>query len=168
MKGVANPIKTQELTVYKPKRAWWSLWLYKREVPKRAVKLLEDVDYYGITVPAGFVFDFASIPRGVWSYMSPDEPGIRIASLVHDWLYNKRGKITPDHIPADDMLRHFARLKVELTTDGCVQFSRHACDKVFLEIMTLRKFRADKRLLAYQAVDKFGWIYWNKPQEQTQ
>lgn len=166
MKGVVDDIDIRSVEIKKEKRAWWSLWLYKRKVREGAWLLLEDFDYYGITVKAGFVFDFASIPRAVWNYISPDEIGIRAASLVHDWLYNRRGVIFPDHLSTDEMIAHFGKLGA-FKAAGYVQFPRSAADKVFLEIMTLRKLRADKRLLAYQAVDKFGWIFWNKKVEES-
>ena len=39
-----------------------------------------------ITVPAGFVADFASIPRFLWSELSPVGEHAR-AAIVHDYLY---------------------------------------------------------------------------------
>ncbi|WP_425511399.1 DUF1353 domain-containing protein [Pararobbsia alpina] len=39
-----------------------------------------------ITVPAGFVTDYASIPRPLWSLYSPHDQYSR-ASVIHDYLY---------------------------------------------------------------------------------
>jgi hypothetical protein len=39
-----------------------------------------------ITVPAGFVAEFASIPRALWSELSPVGEHTR-AAIVHDYLY---------------------------------------------------------------------------------
>ena len=39
-----------------------------------------------ITVPAGFVTDFASIPRALWSELSPVGEH-KLAAIVHDYLY---------------------------------------------------------------------------------
>ena len=68
------------------------------------------VPYVGrITVPAGFETDFASIPRIVWSWLSPEDPVILFPSIVHDYLYSMRGMV--EGLPAvtreqaDDVLR---------------------------------------------------------------
>jgi hypothetical protein len=38
-----------------------------------------------IDIPAGFVTDFASIPRLLWNILPPEYHAV--ASLPHDWLY---------------------------------------------------------------------------------
>jgi hypothetical protein len=43
-----------------------------------------------ITVPAGFVTDFASVPRRLWSFYGPIETYGR-AAIVHDFLYWDQG-----------------------------------------------------------------------------
>lgn len=40
-----------------------------------------------ISVPAGFVTDGASIPRGLWSVFSPTGPWFG-AAVIHDFLYS--------------------------------------------------------------------------------
>jgi hypothetical protein len=53
--------------------------------------------YKPVTVPVGFVTDFASIPRAFWSLLRPD--GIyAYAAVIHDWLYweQDRSKDTSD------------------------------------------------------------------------
>ena len=58
----------------------------------RAFILLESMTYLigntniGITVPVGFVTDYASIPRRLWSLYSPHDQYSR-AAIVHDYLY---------------------------------------------------------------------------------
>ncbi|TKB88578.1 MAG: DUF1353 domain-containing protein [Nitrospira sp.] len=42
--------------------------------------------YKAVTVPTGFVTDFASIPRIFWSALKPDEE-YAYAAVVHDYLY---------------------------------------------------------------------------------
>jgi len=42
--------------------------------------------YVGVTVPTGFVADFASIPRIFWSLLRPDGE-YAYAAVVHDYLY---------------------------------------------------------------------------------
>lgn len=39
-----------------------------------------------ITAPAGFVTDFASVPRAFWAYLPPDDDYVT-AAVIHDWLY---------------------------------------------------------------------------------
>jgi len=41
----------------------------------------------GLTIPAGFEFDYASVPRGLWNTFPPIEAKHCRASLVHDWFY---------------------------------------------------------------------------------
>lgn len=43
-----------------------------------------------ITVPVGFVTDFASIPRAFWSLLRPDG-NYAYAAVIHDYLYWKQG-----------------------------------------------------------------------------
>lgn len=58
----------------------------------RAFILLEPMEYQVgtsdkvITIPAGFVTDYASIPRPLWSLYSPHDQYSR-AAIVHDYLY---------------------------------------------------------------------------------
>ena len=40
-----------------------------------------------IKIPAGFVTDFASVPRALQWYAPPKHPDYRIAAIVHDYLY---------------------------------------------------------------------------------
>lgn len=42
-----------------------------------------------ITVPAGFAWDGASVPRALWSLLPP-WGGYSGAALIHDWLYTVR------------------------------------------------------------------------------
>ena len=42
-------------------------------------------------IPAGFMFDGASIPRIFWSLIGyPLESEFRVAALIHDWCYRTR------------------------------------------------------------------------------
>lgn len=89
-----------------------------------------------VTVPAGFVYDKASVPRFVWAYIPRDDKDIVDAALVHDYLYTVQ-KIEGKWIP------------------------RETADAVFLELMERAGARLDKRRLAYRAVRCFGWRFWN-------
>lgn len=50
------------------------------------VGLPGDVDGTFIDVPAGFVTDFASIPRALWTILPPTGQYGK-AAVIHDWLY---------------------------------------------------------------------------------
>jgi hypothetical protein len=54
-----------------------------------------------VTVPAGFVTDFASIPRLPFVYLAEGGKGNR-AAVVHDWLYSSQAF---DRATADQVLR---------------------------------------------------------------
>jgi len=55
--------------------------------------------YGAVTVPPGFVTDFASIPRVFWSLLRPDGE-YAYAAVVHDYLYwmQTRSREEADHI----------------------------------------------------------------------
>jgi hypothetical protein len=38
-------------------------------------------------IPKGFKTDLASIPRPIWSFMSPAHSALMAPSIVHDWFY---------------------------------------------------------------------------------
>ena len=54
-------------------------------------ELMANFEYYRpdgeiIKVPAGFKFDFASIPKFAWSWIGSPTGKYGPASLIHDWL----------------------------------------------------------------------------------
>ena len=78
------PIKTKGF-------GWWKkLWIWISAT--RKFKVREDYTYYipwldvTVLIPAGFIFDGASIPRMFWPLLSPT--GILfIPGLLHDYGY---------------------------------------------------------------------------------
>lgn len=61
-----------------------------------------------IIIPAGFMSDFASIPRAALWYLDDDSPEILFGSLVHDYLYSLKGALPERSVTrqqADDLLR---------------------------------------------------------------
>lgn len=57
---------------------------------RRFALSLAFVAYVGVdkyTVPAGFVTDFASVPRGLWNILPPFGRYSR-AAVLHDWMYH--------------------------------------------------------------------------------
>lgn len=89
------------------------------------------------TVPTGFIYDLASIPR-IFRSVIPQVGKHREAATLHDYLYNRKGKL-------DDFV-----------------FTRKEADKVFLEAMKLSGVRFTRRRVMYAAVRLGGWTYWNK------
>jgi Protein of unknown function (DUF1353) len=115
--------------------------------PGNAWRLEEAYSYQDgpttITVPAGFEFDLASIPRPLWWLISPFELSIA-APLVHDFLSQHEGdppagSITPPRI-----------------------YSRPEADRLFRHIMEVEGVPWWRRVLAYFGVRAFGWLAWRR------
>ena len=68
--------------------------LVVKQISKKKWKLIEGFEYHIgsypskeiIKVPAGFVTDFASVPRIFWRILPPLGP-YKAAALIHDYLY---------------------------------------------------------------------------------
>jgi len=91
-----------------------------------------------IEVPAGFVTDFASIPRAVWSYLSPEDPVILYPSVIHDFLYTKP--------PGGGA---FGRA-----------ISRADADAVLREAMLASGARSTQAWVVFRSVRLFGGSHW--------
>lgn len=83
--------------------------------------------YFAIVVPAGFVTDFASIPRAFWRVLPPTGRYGK-AAVVHDYLYR-----TPE-----------------------IQVTRAEADKVFLDAMADLGVGTVTRRTMWAAVRTFG------------
>lgn len=92
-----------------------------------------------IIVPKGYETDFASIPRIFWSILPPSGK-YRGAAVIHDYLYQNRGKFHPS--------------KPALT--------RAQSDGVFLEAMKELKVPFAIRRVMWLAVRGFGWVSYPK------
>ena len=80
------------------------------------VTLLEDYSRDGITVPAGFTCDGASVPRFFWFWL-PRWGRYYGASIVHDWLYSNEigtrleaDKMFLKQMLEDGVLKHRAHI----------------------------------------------------------
>jgi hypothetical protein len=106
-----------------------------------------------ITIPAGFTYDGASVPRLVWTMSGITPDGlIRAAALVHDFIY-----------------RHSGRLP--RSSYGCIKngawmdlsdshWQRVDADRLFARIMREAGVSKTKRRLAYLGVRAGGWASW--------
>lgn len=89
-----------------------------------------------IRVPAGFVTDFASIPRGLWN-MLPPTGRYGKAAVVHDWLYQTRDA-------------------------GTHKVWRDEADAVLKEGMDALGVGWLTRWTIYAGIRLGGWAAWNK------
>jgi hypothetical protein len=48
-------------------------------------RLLEDMEFFGYTVPKGFITDGATVPRAAWALLPPVHEYFPSA-VLHDWL----------------------------------------------------------------------------------
>ena len=98
--------------------------------------LLEDFRYQinrmCITIPKGFVTDFASIPK-MLHLVIPKHGKYDIAAVVHDFLYS------------------------ELNVTG---INRKLADKIFYHIMKETEVNSNTRKKFYKAVRYFGAMSW--------
>lgn len=109
-------------------------------------EVVEDYTYqandYKITIPKGFVYDRATIPRVFWIIMDKDSLS-NVAPLFHDMLYRHGGKL-----PQNLVLPYRT-------------FSRDDADRLFLELMTKCGVVNWRSKAAYEAVRNFAASHWN-------
>lgn len=91
---------------------------------------------FPLVIKRGYRFDFASVPRIFWAFISPTDDGIREAALLHDVLYETQ------------------------------LFSRGVCDNLFLQGMKERRFPFFRRVLAFFSVRIFGLVPFYKRSKQ--
>jgi hypothetical protein len=112
-----------------------------RYIDGKRWELLEDFAYEHkgvlIEVPAGFITDFASIPRILWSWMPPVGKGFGKAGVIHDWLYFH------GHLKGEDITRQYAD---EVLRDACRDLGTNRV----------------RRNIIYAGVRAGGWVPWNK------
>lgn len=84
-------------------------------------------------VPAGFVTDWASVPRFLWRLI-PSRGSYNKAALVHDYLY----RVQPEGV------------------------TRRQADQVFLDAMRHLGVAGPLRWAMYQGVRLGGWLPWRR------
>ncbi len=114
------------------------------ESDRQLYEVLEDFRYLSdvwgeIVVPARFVTDFASIPAAALWYVDDDSPQILFASVVHDYLYTRRG---------------------DLGLGARIAFNREQSDQVLREAMISSGARASQAWVVFKAVQLFGGGHW--------
>jgi hypothetical protein len=94
-----------------------------------------------VTIPGGFEFDLASVPRQVWWLVAPFELSIA-APLIHDFLYRCGGAPPPGAVVPEH------------------RYTRREADRLFLRMMEREGVAAWRRRAAYGAVRAFGGLAW--------
>lgn len=123
---------------------WGEDWEYRKLV-KPFVYKMSDISR-SITVPAGFITDFASVPRPLWAVLPP-WGNYGPAAVIHDFLYSvKRQEYVPD--PDEP--------------DKTVKITRKIADRIFLRAMKDCGVNIFRRQVIYRAVRAFGWFCFGK------
>lgn len=102
-------------------------------------ELVEAFNRDGITVPEGFVYDKASVPRFLWWLLPPFGTYER-AAVIHDWIYRNKGLIDE----YDD------------------SYTRSDADKLFFKHMLEDGVSKRRAKIMYNAVHLLGWTKWDK------
>ena len=133
--------------IAKNKYQLWKNWSYtwvKDDIIRR------------IKIPAGFISDGASVPRGLWTITGITRDGlIRSAALVHDFLYFYGGDL-----PAGSYQRIGSKDDSNLTWIDLEKiWTRKNADRIFCRIMRECGVSMFKRRMAYRGVRMFGWMF---------
>lgn len=87
-----------------------------------------------ITIPKGYITDFASIPRIFWVIYPPHFYNYRKPSIIHDYLYTSKEVIV----------------------------SRKEADKEFIKLLKKNNTWKITIFVFYTYVRLLGWIKWNQ------
>lgn len=103
------------------------------------------------TIPKGFKYDSASLPRLAQLFWNKSNPEILCASAAHDFWYSQpsRGDLTV--LTTHDMRR--------------VLITRREIDIIFRELLIALSFPVWQAYLFYYAVRLFGSSHFNKSQK---
>ena len=132
----------------------WKMSVQKIEHENADVVLLpkpEDV-LNRITVPKGFRWDGASIPKIFWRINFKPDGKHRAAALVHDLIYIYKGKLPGELFQAKYQ-----------STDWHPQsgsFSRSDADRMFGKLMKEAGVNKFYRGTMFWFVRFFGWMFW--------
>lgn len=106
-----------------------------------------------ITVPRGYKYDGASVPRALWTLSGLYPAGLILAgATVHDWMYQNRHTPIPVKI---------FNTTIKQWEEKEYTFSRLEADEIFDYINLLSGVDYEKRKKAFTFVRWFGWVKWN-------
>ena len=128
----------------KGKGFWSAIWLWLMTVRTWTVAKdfhykLKGVEY---VIPKGFVFDGASVPKFLASFLSPVGV-LLIGGLIHDYAYK------------------YAALKPKNDKDALLIVNQHEADKIFRDINIEVNGFHFLNYLAYWALRIGGFVAWN-------
>lgn len=111
-------------------------------------KIIEEFDYYigavdsnaYVSVPAGYITDFASIPRVFWSILPPWGPYGK-AAVIHDFLCSDK---------------YYMQRVAGVVSK--VPVTRKRADDIFLEAMTVLGVSTATRNVIYAAVRAYAVV----------
>lgn len=117
----------------------WEVPIPLDHIGPTAVRLIRTVTVFGVTIPVGYEFDGASVPRAFYNVLARFTDSLP-AAMVHDYRY--------DPTPGADGLK-----RRELT--------RAEADREFYNNLRSAGVGWRRAQLAYRAVRLFGWRPWN-------
>lgn len=97
---------------------------------------------FTLTVPRGFAFDLASVPRALWLIVAPFELSIA-GPLLHDFLYRHGGR--PPEGTVEPQGRRWRRVDA---------------DRLFCELMAIQGVPLWRVIVGYAAVRLGGVFAW--------
>lgn len=107
---------------------------------------------FRISVPKGFIYDGASVPRILWTLTGILPDGlIRAGALLHDYIYHHQGIL-----PAWRLMIHTENGWQKST----LELTRPIADNIFLEAMIKAGVRSTKAHVAWAGVRVGGWVAW--------
>lgn len=107
-----------------------------------------------LTVPKGYQYDGASVPRKAWTLSGITPDGIiRAAATAHDFIYDHRGVMPEGSLQFLSDAREWVDVRRPVT--------RLQADKLFHQMLRHAGMTAYRRWLAYKAVRLFGASFWN-------
>jgi hypothetical protein len=102
--------------------------------------------YRNFRVPAGFIFDYASVPRIVRPLIQSTDLSTA-PPAAHDWLYRNGGR-------------------VHALTGELLHYQRHEADRLLYELAEECKVPRWRRWLAWKACARFGAGAWGRSKPQ--
>lgn len=127
------------MTVHTPHPSPWSPGIPLAHIGPTDAILLADITIYGVTIPAGYRTDGASVPRAFYNIIARFTDALP-AALVHDLRYDP---------PADE---HGVKRRT---------MTRAQADSEFYRNLRASGVSRRRAWLAYSAVRAAGWRPWN-------
>ena len=135
-----KPLPSVYVTYDTRRKVWVLMFDYKLSLP---VDHRERID---VTIPAGFEFDLASIPRPIWPLIGSFELSL-VAPLIHDYFYQYTGRPVYHRRVLDSL---------PVPAGAWHDVTRAEADQIFLDLMLREGVTPWKARAAYHAVRLFA------------